>query len=176
MKAFRPARPASTAWNITKTLFQILIFWSTFLWFLPMGIQYMEPLLLPGPFRFTGSVLFGWLLFLLSSMGGLWAGMTMATWGQGTPLPLDTARKMVVNGPYAYVRNPMAIAGLAQGLGVAFIIGSFGTILYVFLGGLLWHIAVRPAEEKELLVRFGTAFDRYQKQVRLWIPGKKYIP
>ena len=99
----------------------------------------------------------------------------MAYYGQGTPLPLDTARKMVIKGPYAYVRNPMAIAGLSQGIGVALIFGSFWTIIYVLLGGLLWQFFVRPVEEQDLLDRFGADFEQYRQKVRIWIPCRKYI-
>src|SRR5271165_1838719 len=44
----------------------------------------------------------------------LWCIFTFATIGKGTPAPFDPPRRLVIRGPYHYVRNPMYIgAGLA---------------------------------------------------------------
>ena len=55
--------------------------------------------------------------------------------GEGTPLPLDQTNRLVVSGPYYYVRNPMAIAGIGQGLSVALIFQSLPVGIYSLLGG-----------------------------------------
>jgi protein-S-isoprenylcysteine O-methyltransferase Ste14 len=95
----------------------------------------------------------------------------MSVAGSGTPLPLDTARKLVVSGPYRYVRNPMAVAGLAQGACVGIILGSFGTLIYVLAGMIVWNYFVRPAEEADLALRFGEAYADYCKKTKCWIPN-----
>jgi protein-S-isoprenylcysteine O-methyltransferase Ste14 len=94
----------------------------------------------------------------------------MALRGRGTPLPLDAARVLVVTGPYAWVRNPMAVAGLAQGAAVALWHGSAVVGAYVVAGGLFWHIVVRPLEEANLAHTFGRSFEEYRDRVPLWWP------
>lgn len=86
--------------------------------------------------------------------------------------PLDTARSLVTKGPYAWVRNPMAIAGLLQGTGVALFLGSPIVLVYVLAGGLLWQLLVRPVEERDLLERFGAGYTAYRASVRCWIPRR----
>ena len=59
-------------------------------------------------------------LFVVFSSIGVWSAVVMSRIGKGTPLPLDHASDLVVVGPYKYVRNPMAVSGIGQGLAVAF--------------------------------------------------------
>jgi protein-S-isoprenylcysteine O-methyltransferase Ste14 len=112
----------------------------------------------------------GGLLFLLGGTLGLTSGMVMAAQGRGTPLPADCARELVVIGPYRYIRNPMAVAGLAQGVGVGIALGSPAVILYAVLGGPVWHVFVRPWEEADLEQRFGDDYRHYREAVRCWQP------
>lgn len=168
MRLFRPANEASARWNLTKTAVQTVVFWGGLLGAVPLGIHAAEGMLgLPG---FEAGVGAGVSLLLLASAGGVWSGWTMAVRGKGTPLPLDAARQLVVSGPYAWVRNPMAVTGLSQGLGVGLLIGSWGVVAYVIAGGLLWHFGVRPAEEADLEKRFGAAYRSYRSRVGLWLP------
>lgn len=109
-------------------------------------------------------------LFAAASCLGLWSGLTMATRGDGTPLPTATAPRLVVAGPYRYVRNPMAVAGIVQGIAVGWYLDSVAVIAYSLTGAVLWHILVRPVEEADLQTRFGETYTDYQRQVRLWIP------
>jgi len=159
-------RSAALLW----TLGQTVIFWGTFLWVLPLGIVELE--------RHLGWTAFGHLLqtplsamlFLAASFLGLWSGFTMAVRGDGTPLPTATAPRLVINGPYRYVRNPMALAGIIQGIAVGWYLGSSSVIAYSLAGVAVWHVAVRPVEERDLAKRFGESYDNYRQTVRLWLP------
>ena len=90
-------------------------------------------------------------------------------------MPTATAPKLVVNGPYRFVRNPVAFAGILQGLAVGRYFGSCGVIAYSILGVLVWHYCVRPVEERDLRQRFGIAYESYQQAVALWLPRSRYF-
>jgi protein-S-isoprenylcysteine O-methyltransferase Ste14 len=64
----------------------------------------------------------------------------------------------------------MAVAGILQGIAVGWYLGSVSVIIYSLTGAVLWHIAVRPVEERDLAKRFGQSYAGYQKNVRLWVP------
>lgn len=165
---FKPAQSTSVLWNLVKTLCQTVVFWFSFLYLIPQILLAFERFFGFQPFRFPGQDTLAFLGFVAASIGGLWSGATMAVVGQGTPLPFDTAAKLVVAGPYRFVRNPMALFGLAQGLFVGIFLGSYFIFPYVFLGGWLWDTFVRPVEENELRFRFGADYDAYCREVSCW--------
>jgi len=168
----RQARPATPAWNLAKTLMQTAVFWSVFLFVLPAIVYHLETSLGLKSWRCESSLgkLLGGLLFTLGGCLGLISGAVMAIKGRGTPLPIDCPRVMVVAGPYRFVRNPMAIAGLSQGVAVGIFLGSPAVVLYALCGGPVWNYLVRPAEEQDLAERFGESFLAYQSAVRCWWP------
>jgi protein-S-isoprenylcysteine O-methyltransferase Ste14 len=151
---------------------QVVVFWGLFLFVLPPLVVSLAAALgyEPHPSPYLRAI--GVALFAVASALGLLSAFTMAVRGSGTPLPLDAPRTLVVTGPYAVVRNPMAVAGLAQGVAVALWHGSAAVLLYVAAGGVLWHVAVRPFEEADLLREFGPAFVEYRNRVRLWVPRR----
>lgn len=169
---FRRARPAGSAWNLLKTFFQTAIFWTVFLLLLPIAIFSAERALGWRDFASTGGAMIGWLTFSFASCLGLASGYTMATAGRGTPLPIDCPRRLVTAGPYRYVRNPMAIAGLSQAAAIGVAVGSWGILLYVFVGALLWDQFVKPVEEEHLAMQFGSDYEAYRGQVRCWVPRR----
>lgn len=172
MQWSRRAAPAAASWNLAKTAMQVVVFWGLFLFVLPpivadLGATFGHP---PRPTAFLRSI--GVVLFAVASTLGLLSAFTMAVRGSGTPLPLDAPRTLVLTGPYAWVRNPMAVAGLAQGMAVALWHGSIPVLGYVVAGGVLWHVAVRPFEEADLTREFGPAYIEYRNRVPLWVPRK----
>lgn len=90
--------------------------------------------------------------------------------GEGTPLPLDQTNALVVSGPYRFVRNPMAIAGIGQGLAVACLFQSIPILAYSLLGALVWQVVVRPFEERDMINRFGEDYLNYRRNVTCWLP------
>ena len=99
----------------------------------------------------------------------------MVRQGQGTPLPLDQTNQLVTRGPYRFVRNPMAVAGIGQGVCVSLIFWSLPILVYSLLGAVIWHVVVRPIEEKNLQSRFGQRYLDYRQAVRCWIPRWRTI-
>ena len=170
MSVFRPARSPSAAWNLTKTALQTGVLWGVLLFLVPPAIAAFEAGLGVPEIDLPGAGALAVWLFVAASVGGLWSGYTLSVSGEGTPLPFDTARKLVTRGPYRWVRNPMAVTGLSQGVAVGLWLGSPGVLVYVLVGGLLWQVAVRPLEERDLLERFGSDYEAYRARVRCWIP------
>lgn len=171
MKLFREANTSSFAWNYTKTLLSTVVMWTIFLVAGPMLVAWIETQL--GLPKFGRQQLVGILMFVAAGSLGLRSGYIMARIGQGTPLPMDTARNLVIAGPYQFIRNPMALAGTIQSVGVGVILGSPAILAATWFSAALWNYGVRPAEEADLAERFGEPFVQYRDNVRCWIPMTK---
>src|SRR5881296_2138186 len=88
----------------------------------------------------------------------LWCILTFAFVGKGTPAPFDPPRRLVVRGPYRYVRNPMYIgAGLALA-GAALFYGSWPLLAYVGLFLIATQAFVVWYEEPTLMRLFGEQY------------------
>jgi protein-S-isoprenylcysteine O-methyltransferase Ste14 len=167
---FRAAAPASAWRNVVKTALQCALIWPAFLLVLPALLIAVEPLVGAGRFHFPGQAVAGVILFAGFTALNLATGGVLAVRGRGTPLPLDCPNDLVVTGPYAYVRNPMAIAGLGQGAAIAVGVGSWLVLAYVLAGAAVWQLVLRPVEERDLALRFGAAYERYHGAVGCWRP------
>lgn len=100
----------------------------------------------------------------------LWCIFTFALLGSGTPAPFDPPRRLVIQGPYRFVRNPMYIgAGLALA-GAALFYGSLPLLGYAGLFLLTTHLFVVLYEEPALRRTFGQEYEAYCRQVRRWWP------
>lgn len=170
---FRTAANAPTNWILTKTLFQIVVVWTLILLVIPYFILQLENKLGIERAAFSGQKTLAGILFAAISLLGLASANVMSKIGRGTPLPLDAAPNLVISGAYAYVRNPMAISGIGQGLTVALWTGSPLVLIYALMGGAIWQLIFRPLEEDDLLQRFGTDYENYRRNVRCWIPRRK---
>ncbi|WP_104477732.1 methyltransferase family protein [Microterricola pindariensis] len=173
---FRLARPAAPRVQVGRTAGQIVVFWGLFLGVIPAVIVFVEgrwQLGVDAPIavRFAGGA-----LLAAASALGLWAAFTMSTRGEGTPLPSAMPRKLVIAGPYRLVRNPMAVAGIAQGVAVGLLSGSWLVVLYALSGSVVWNYLVRPLEEADLEARFGAEFDAYRRAVACWVPRRHPLP
>jgi protein-S-isoprenylcysteine O-methyltransferase Ste14 len=100
----------------------------------------------------------------------LWCIFTFATIGRGTPAPFDPPRRLVIRGPYRFVRNPMYIgAGLALASAALFY-ESLPLLGYAGLFFLATHVFVVGYEEPTLRRTFGQEYEAYSRQVRRWWP------
>ena len=168
--AFRPARQRSARFHVAATFGQIVLFWGFFLGILPLFLDYLEQrwgLAAAFPQAAGGA---GVVVLILASALGIWSAISMSTMGNGTPLPAAMATTLVVAGPYRWIRNPMAVAGVVQGAAVGLMLHSWFVVGYAVLGSLVWNYAVRPLEEADLKARFGSGFEAYREAVPCWIP------
>lgn len=107
----------------------------------------------------------------LGAVVALWCIFTFATTGKGTPMPLDPPRRLVVQGPYRFVRNPMYIgAGLALSSAALFY-RSWSLLSYAGFFFLATHVFIVWYEEPTLRQTFGPEYNAYCRQVRRWWPG-----
>jgi len=110
---------------------------------------------------------------VIGAAGGvlaLWCIFSFATLGRGTPMPLDPPRRLVMRGPYRFVRNPMYI-GAALGLsGAALFYGSLPLAGYAGFFILAMHAFVVVYEEPALTRTFGEEYEAYARQTRRWRP------
>ena len=171
--AFRAAAKRETvAPQVIATLGQLVFFWGFFLVVLPLAVTFLERRWQVG-IEFPGFAVWpGVVILILASALGLSSAFAMSTIGNGTPLPSAMANTLVVVGPYRWVRNPMAVAGIGQGVAVGLLLSSWLVVVYALLGALVWNLAVRPLEEADLEARFGAEFRRYRDAVRCWLPGR----
>src|SRR5262249_39194239 len=154
--------------NIARTLAQAVLFWLVFFAALPAGLYALEGAVGASGLRFGSA---GWraagiLLFGIAGCLNVTCAYMMAVPGCGTPLPLACPRRLVVVGPYRYVRNPMAISALTQGAAVGLFLGSPFVVLYAAAGAVFWQVLVRPWEEHDLEQRFGPSYRHYCREVR----------
>lgn len=172
--SFRVAAEGTGAHHLRRSLVQLVVFWTTFFVLVPLTLTWAETRLHLRWSALDGGVL-RWVgagAFIAGSALGLWSCVTMALRGNGTPLPAETARQLVVVGPYRFVRNPMAVAGLVQTASVGFVVGSWMVIAVAVVGAVAWNELIRPSEEADLAERFGAPYQRYAEQVRCWVPSR----
>lgn len=98
--------------------------------------------------------------------------LTFAFVGKGTPAPFDPPRRLVVQGPYRVVRNPMYIgAGLALA-GAALFYRSWALLGYGGVFALVTHLFVVAYEEPTLRRTFGKDYDTYREKTGRWWPRR----
>ena len=113
----------------------------------------------------------GMIVGVIGALIALWCVFTFATIGGGTPAPFDPPRRLVIRGPYHFVRNPMYIgAGLALA-GAALFYESTVLVLYLCVFFLVTHLFVIWYEEPTLRQNFREEYEAYCRRVRRWLPG-----
>jgi protein-S-isoprenylcysteine O-methyltransferase Ste14 len=90
--------------------------------------------------------------------------------GRGTLAPLDPPRRLVVAGPYRYVRNPMITGVTTVLLGEAALGGSPALLIWAAAFFAINAIWFPLGEERRLEQRFGDDYRVYKRNVPRWIP------
>ena len=112
----------------------------------------------------------GMIISTLGAFLALWCIFTFVWVGKGTPAPFDPPRKLVIHGPYRFVRNPMylgaelVLAGAGLFYESLFLLGYAGVFL------LVSHLFVISFEEPTLRTTFGTEYEIYCRKVKRWWP------
>ena len=114
-----------------------------------------------------------WLALLAAGIGSVlcvWTAKLFTKYGEGTPAPWDPPRKLVIIGPYRYVRNPMITGVLLVLLAEALLFHSWPIAAWMILFGVGNVIYFPLVEEKGLEKRFGGQYLKYKARVPRWIP------
>ena len=88
----------------------------------------------------------GWLLVLAGAAVLGHAFVAFAWHGRGTPAPAAPTERLVVEGAYRHVRNPMYVAVLALVLGQALLFASWGLFTYLVVLCITVNAFVRTYE------------------------------
>lgn len=102
----------------------------------------------------------------------LWCVFTFVFIGKGTPAPFDPPRKLVVRGPYRFMRNPMYIGAGVTLAGAALYYQSLSIFIYTGLFFLVTHLFVVLYEEPTLRRTFGDEYEAYCRRTTRWWPTK----
>ena len=129
----------------------------------------------------------GWLVWAFGVDLGWWsalgalvlaAGLALFVWtvrlfvqiGRGTLAPWDATRRLVVEGPYRYVRNPMITTVLTILIGEALTLGNLWIAVEAAVFFTINAIFFPLSEEPGLRQRFGAEYDEYARNVPRWLP------
>ena len=100
----------------------------------------------------------------------IWTMILFKTKGEGTPAPWNPPQKLVVEGPYKYVRNPMLLGVFVFLLSEVIFFDSFALLVY-WLAFVMANAFYFPfSEEKALEKRFGDDYLEYKRNVPRYIP------
>jgi protein-S-isoprenylcysteine O-methyltransferase Ste14 len=93
-----------------------------------------------------------------------------ASAGRGTLAPWDPTTRLVVCGPYRYVRNPMISGVLAILVGEAALFASPRLLVWFGAVFALNAVYIPLVEERGLEARFGEEYRTYKAHVPRWLP------
>jgi protein-S-isoprenylcysteine O-methyltransferase Ste14 len=114
----------------------------------------------------------GMIVVAIGTVIALWCVFTFVFIGKGTPAPFDPPRKLVVRGPYRFVRNPMYIGAGTTLAGAALYYQSLSVFIYAGVFFLITHLFVVLYEESTLRQTFGDDYEDYRRRVGRWLPRR----
>jgi protein-S-isoprenylcysteine O-methyltransferase Ste14 len=134
------------------------------LWMLQPAENAWAVMELPEWLRWSGAALAPLALALL-----VWVHRTLDTYFSPT-LRLKVSHKLVMHGPYRWVRHPMYTALMLVGLAIVLISANWPVAL-ITIPGMTLAVALRiPHEETMMVERFGDQYLTYMHQTGLVLP------
>ena len=156
----------------TRLLKPILILPGTVLVFMPTVILISTYKRFPPELIGLDRLLF-WPSLVAAGIGlamAFWTVSLLTKFGEGTPAPWDPPQKLVVRGPYRYVRNPMITSVLFMLLAETLLLQSWPIFCWMVFFYLANAFYFPLLEERSLEKRFGKDYLEYKKHVPRWIP------
>lgn len=138
--------------------------------FIALGARLDQQMSLPQGPPSPVNLIVGLPLVLVGASLGLWSNYRLFTAGRGTPLPLMPTQELIVEPPYTWSRNPMALGAISGYLGVATVVRSIGAMVVVLLCAAALLTYVRFAEERGMVARFGAQYVQYRRRTPFLLP------
>lgn len=99
-----------------------------------------------------------------------WVGTYRTRLGGGGPGLSVPPRRIVEQGPYRFVRNPMYLGHIIFFAGLALLLGSW-IAAAVLAFHVVWFDTRAREDEAHLEALFGDPYRAYRRRVKRWIPG-----
>ena len=149
-------------------LFRALIVAPAFIWLW----MYLVPRWFAGSHAFDDPRRLGWIVVAIGAAIGLPCVWEFAWRGIGTPVPFDPPRRLVISGPYRFVRNPMYLGTGMALLGEAIVFPKITTLMLTMIVVLAVVVSalVMLYEEPTLRRMFDGDYENYCRNVHRWIP------
>lgn len=93
--------------------------------------------------------------------------------GKGTLAPWKPSQKLVIDGAYRYVRNPMILGVLTILIGESIAIMSSNILIWAIVFFFINTLFFLVYEEPNLEKKFGDEYRKYKANVNRWIPRLK---
>jgi protein-S-isoprenylcysteine O-methyltransferase Ste14 len=148
-----------------KSLLYLIVEAGLFALYIPLALLRTGPRLETGVISFFAIPL--WLIGSLIVLRCFW---DFTFQGQGTPVPVDPPKKLVITGLYRYVRNPIYVGVMLIFLGHFLWFGYWALLAYAVLAFLGVHFFIVLYEEPNLKKKFGAEYENYLKRTPRWIP------
>ena len=163
-----PAADRDANWLATvASLLVGAAFLALWFWLLPSWLGFQV--------NMAGAARWRWIAAVPSALG--FAVALRCIWefgrtGRGTPAPMAPPQRLVVVGPYRYVRNPMYVGFFVGWLGLWVIFGraTLSAIAIAAAMVLATMLFVVLYEEPTLRRKFGPEYEEYCRNVRRWLP------
>lgn len=120
-------------------------------------------------------LILGGILIIPGSIFLFWSIKAQREIGKGTPMPLMATKKLVVQKPYSYCRNPLFFGLINLFFGISIILGSISSLGMVMVFSAVILLYVKFIEEKELEKRFGDEYLTYKMTTPFLFPFPSLI-
>jgi protein-S-isoprenylcysteine O-methyltransferase Ste14 len=158
-----------------RHLVAILVLPMTMAVFVPIWIARQNRVTLEAPHGPVGilTVALGAVLLIVGFVLFIASLRRFAVEGRGTLAPWDPPRRLVVRGPYRFVRNPMISGVIFLLFGEAAVLRSRPHAMWAATFLAINLIYIPLLEEPMLEKRFGDEYRQYCRHVRRFIPRLK---
>jgi protein-S-isoprenylcysteine O-methyltransferase Ste14 len=154
--------------TIARTIVYATLFIGLVLVYVPAAL--MQRLGIAYPAEFGLPQIAGIVVATCGACIALWCIASFATAGEGTPAPFDPPRRLVVRGPYRWLRNPMYLGAAMALAGAAVFYESIALSCYAGLFLAVAQLFVVAYEEPTLRRTFGAEYEAYYHRVGRWLP------